>query len=106
MNLSMKPLRLLVPRWIAALAACVFCCASPVNGLAQEPGKTAAPTPEQEAKFIATLTEGLPVRIGAAQDIEFITLPAGRGQYRVFSFAHLLIVACAGGTKARGRNTI
>lgn len=46
-------------------------------------GRAACVFPEagRDPKFIGTLTEGLPVRIGPAQDIEFITLPAGRGQY-------------------------
>ena len=35
----------------------------------------------RDPKFIAALTEGMPVRIGAALDIEFIVLPPGRGQY-------------------------
>ena len=46
-------------------------------------GKAVCVFPEvgRDAKFVATLTEGLPVRIGAAQDLEFIKLAAGRGQY-------------------------
>ena len=41
------------------------------------------PEAGRDPKFIATLTEGLPVRIGPAQDIEFITMQSGRGQYGV-----------------------
>ena len=41
------------------------------------------PEAGRDPKYIAALTEGLPVRIGAAQDIEFVTLPPGRGQYRL-----------------------
>ncbi|MEA3207693.1 MAG: hypothetical protein QOE70_750 [Chthoniobacter sp.] len=52
----MKSLRLLYPRFIAALAASVLACSLIATGLAEEPGKAAAATPEQEAKFIATLT--------------------------------------------------
>jgi zinc transport system substrate-binding protein len=36
----------------------------------------------RDPKFIASLTEGLPVRVGAAQDLEFITRQAGPGQYQ------------------------
>ena len=39
------------------------------------------PEAGRDPKFIASLTAGLPVRIGPAQDIEFIAMPAGRGQY-------------------------
>ena len=39
------------------------------------------PEAGRDPKLIATLTEGLPVRIGAPQDIEFITTKAGPGQY-------------------------
>lgn len=56
MNLAMKSLRFIDSRFIAALAACVLGCALMANGLAEEPNKAAAATPEQEAKFIATLT--------------------------------------------------
>ena len=41
------------------------------------------PEAGRDPKYIAALTEGLPVRIGAAQDIEFAALPPGRGQYRL-----------------------
>lgn len=46
-------------------------------------GKARCIFPEagRDPKFIATLTEGLTVRVGPAQDIEFITTPAGSGQY-------------------------
>jgi len=56
MNLPMKSLRFTCPRFIAALAACVLGCGLIASSRAEEPGKAAAPTPEQEAKFIATLT--------------------------------------------------
>jgi zinc transport system substrate-binding protein len=39
------------------------------------------PEAGRDPKFITALTKGLAVRIGPAQDIEFISLPAGRGQY-------------------------
>ncbi|MBC7737665.1 MAG: zinc ABC transporter substrate-binding protein [Candidatus Saccharibacteria bacterium] len=39
------------------------------------------PEAGRDAKLIAALTEGLPVRIGAPQDIEFITTKPGPGQY-------------------------
>jgi len=39
------------------------------------------PEAGRDPKLIATLTEGLPVRIGAPQDIEFITTKPGPGQY-------------------------
>ena len=35
----------------------------------------------RDPKFIAALSDGLPVRIGAAQDLEFIARQAGPGQY-------------------------
>ena len=41
------------------------------------------PEAGRDPKFIAALTEGLPVRVGAAQDIEFALLDAGPGQYAV-----------------------
>jgi zinc transport system substrate-binding protein len=41
------------------------------------------PEAGRDPKYIAALTEGLAVRIGREQDLEFITLPAGRGQYGV-----------------------
>jgi hypothetical protein len=40
----------------AAFAACILAATVMTGALAQEPAKSAAPTPEQEAKFIATLT--------------------------------------------------
>jgi hypothetical protein len=63
----MKPLRRLHPRsvrFIAALAACVlsfgfdfgFGFGLLATGRAEEPAQATSPTPEQEAKFIATLT--------------------------------------------------
>ena len=52
----MKSLRCLHPRLIAALAACALICGLISAGRAEEPAKAASPTPEQEAKFIATLT--------------------------------------------------
>jgi zinc transport system substrate-binding protein len=54
-----------------------------VQGILQA-GKAVCVFPEtgRDPKFIAALTEGLPVRIGAAQDIEFAVLEPGRGQYR------------------------
>ena len=39
------------------------------------------PEAGRDPKFIASLSEGLDLRVGAAQDIEFVTLEAGRGQY-------------------------
>ncbi|MBC7478519.1 MAG: zinc ABC transporter substrate-binding protein [Pseudorhodobacter sp.] len=39
------------------------------------------PETGRDPKFIAALTEGLPTRIGAPQDIEFITTKSGPGQY-------------------------
>ena len=39
------------------------------------------PEAGRDPKFIAALTEGLPIRIGAAQDLEFIVREAGQGQY-------------------------
>ena len=46
-------------------------------------GRTQCVFPEagRDPKFVAILTEGLPVRIGPPQDIEFISTPAGPGQY-------------------------
>ena len=41
------------------------------------------PEAGRDPKFITSLTEGLTVRVGAAQDIEFIELAAGPGQYAV-----------------------
>jgi len=41
------------------------------------------PETGRDPKFIASLTEGLQVKVGAAQDIEYIGIPPGRGQYRV-----------------------
>ena len=41
------------------------------------------PEAGRDPKFIASLTEGLAVRVGAPQDIEFISLAAGPGQYAV-----------------------
>ena len=41
------------------------------------------PEAGRDPKFIASLTEGLQVRVGAAQDIEFAMLDAGPGQYAV-----------------------
>jgi len=55
-NLPMKPSCSLVPRLIAAFAACVLASNSLPGAFAEEPGKGASPTPEQEAKLIATLT--------------------------------------------------
>lgn len=39
------------------------------------------PEAGRDPKYIAALAEGLSVRVGGAQDLEFIALPAGRGQY-------------------------
>lgn len=39
------------------------------------------PETGRDPKYITALTEGLAVSVGGAQDLEFITLPAGRGQY-------------------------
>lgn len=39
------------------------------------------PETGRDPKFIAALSEGTAVRIGAAQDLEFIERPAGPGQY-------------------------
>lgn len=39
------------------------------------------PEAGRDPKFIASLTEGLQVRVGAAQDIEFAMLDPGPGQY-------------------------
>lgn len=41
------------------------------------------PEAGRDPKFIASLTEGLQVTIGAAQDIEFVATVAGPGQYEV-----------------------
>jgi zinc transport system substrate-binding protein len=41
------------------------------------------PEAGRDPKYIAALTDGLPVKLGAAQDLEFFALPAGRGQYAV-----------------------
>ena len=49
--------------------------------LAQTTPVCVFPEAGRDAKFIVSLTEGLTVQIGAPQDIEFITLDAGRGQY-------------------------
>ena len=35
----------------------------------------------RDPKFIVSLSDGLDVRVGAAQDVEFIQMPAGPGQY-------------------------
>ncbi len=35
----------------------------------------------RDPKFIASLSSGLKIRIGAPQDIEFIEMPTGQGQY-------------------------
>ena len=39
------------------------------------------PETGRDPKFIATLTEGLPIRVGAPHDIEFVSTPVGPGQY-------------------------
>jgi len=39
------------------------------------------PEAGRDPKYITALTDGLTVRVGGAQDIEFITIPAGPGQY-------------------------
>lgn len=41
------------------------------------------PETGRDPKFIAALSEGTTVRIGAAHDLEFIERPAGPGQYEV-----------------------
>lgn len=41
------------------------------------------PEAGRDAKYIAALTEGLEVKVGGEQDLEFITMPAGPGQYAV-----------------------
>lgn len=41
------------------------------------------PETGRDPKYIASLTEGLQVEVGRAQDLEFIELPAGPGQYGV-----------------------
>ena len=41
------------------------------------------PEAGRDAKYIAALTEGLEVKVGGEQDLEFITMPAGPGQYGV-----------------------
>lgn len=35
----------------------------------------------RDPKFIASLSEGLDVHVGTAEDVEFIQMPAGPGQY-------------------------
>jgi hypothetical protein len=57
MNLALKPFRLRDCRFFATLAACVVGTVGIASSLAQEPAKPTGPTPEQEAKFIATLTK-------------------------------------------------
>jgi hypothetical protein len=52
MNLPIPSLRHVTIVLLAAIAACTWITAAP----AEEPAKSASPTPEQEAKFIATLT--------------------------------------------------
>ena len=52
----MKTLRLLAPRWIVTLAVCVIGCALALSSRADQPAKASVAAPEQEAKFIATLT--------------------------------------------------
>jgi zinc transport system substrate-binding protein len=37
----------------------------------------------RDPKFIASLSGGLDIRVGTPQDVEFIALPAGPGQYEV-----------------------
>ncbi len=49
--------------------------------LAANPGICVFPEVGRDARFIAALSEGLAVKVGAALDIEFIDLPAGPGQY-------------------------
>jgi zinc transport system substrate-binding protein len=39
------------------------------------------PEAGRDPKFIAIVAEGIPVRVGAGQDVEAITLPPGPGQY-------------------------
>jgi len=62
MNVPMPSPRFLRPRFIrlhrfiATLAACVLGCGLMFTGHAEEPAKATSLTPEQEAKFIATLT--------------------------------------------------
>lgn len=41
------------------------------------------PEAGRDPKFITSLSEGLAVQVGKAQDLEFIETPAGRGQYVV-----------------------
>jgi hypothetical protein len=56
MNVSTKSSCSALPRLIGAFAVCVLGCALPATAFAEESGKPAGPTPEQEARFIATLT--------------------------------------------------
>ena len=57
MNFAPKSLRFIDPQFLAALTGCLLGFALITNGLAEESGKIAAATPEQEAKLIATLTD-------------------------------------------------
>ena len=55
---------------------------SEIRAVFEQSGATCVfPEVGRDARFIATLTEGLPVRVGAAQDLEFIERPVGPGQY-------------------------
>ena len=55
---------------------------SDIRAVFEQSGATCVfPEVGRDPKFIATLTEGLPVRVGAAQDLEFIERPVGPGQY-------------------------
>ncbi|MEQ1852922.1 MAG: hypothetical protein ABMA01_15185 [Chthoniobacteraceae bacterium] len=52
----MNSFRLIHSPLIATFVTCILGATVMTGALAQEPAKAAAPTPEQEAKFIATLT--------------------------------------------------
>lgn len=55
-----------------------------VRGVLESAGAICVfPEAGRDPKYIAALTEGLSVRVGGAQDLEFITMPAGSGQYAV-----------------------
>ena len=55
-------------------------------------GKAVCVFPEagRDPKFITTLTDGLPVRVGKPQDVEFITTDSGAGQYELL-LQHLVL---------------
>ena len=84
MNLPTLSFRLLPSRLLAALVAAALGCVSTLHSVAQEAEKASTPTPEMEAKFIATLTDAtLKGRFSSIKDGEMG--PAKEDSYHVVS---------------------